>query len=661
MKKKFNCKKFLSFILIITLIVSNVSLSATSVEVDCEEISDIETPTLEIATDITSDTVDTILSETLSAGDIEGEYYINNISSGKFLRRATAYSVTTSLFEDTSDIRWIFDSIGDGNFYIRSATDSEYGLLSLTDSPELGIVSCSLPYMWSVESAYGGGVIIKSVYNDVVLTCDGTTVEFGPEVTSTALNYSQTVWGVVKEDNYVNLTDFSLGDDWLLPNSSKHFGINADATWSSNSCFNWSIQSNGTPTKNVFTVDSGGNIYASQYGGTATLTVTHKMTGLTKTFTIKSGEFRDGIYAIMNKSTGRYMDIEGPSTAAGAYIQQWDYHTGDQARWRIEMLAGGFYSIKSVYSNKWLKAGSDTDSTAIIQGSTLGTPGAKWYVTKTSSGSYKLSPSNNESSSIRVPLNANDNGTNLTLSTYTNNSNYRDEWMFYNSSFSYTVNHYYDIGFTVRFSGLTSDHGALIASYQNVVSEKFLKIFNLHTTYTYSPFNSTADLCKVQQFGSITVSNCSAGCSHSQYHLTPSVLRDDLPTGMPTSSTCIWTGHLLGDERSNSLTGAGWHSVVITPSLNTSEEEIYCEYTNVLMHELSHQLNAPDHYCYGDYKDNGKCSNPVCDECVYGQENPRTCLMGMSYYDHDILEISDENIYCSSCTLIIKDHLKNHH
>ena len=54
---------------------------------------------------------------------------------------------------------------------------------------------------------------------------------------------------------------------------------------------------------------------------------------------------------IANVDTERYMDIEGPSTSSGAYVQQWDYHTGAQAKWELTILPNGTYTIQSVYSN----------------------------------------------------------------------------------------------------------------------------------------------------------------------------------------------------------------------------------------------------------------------------------------------------------------------
>ena len=365
---------------------------------------------------------------------IGGSYYVNNVTTGQFLRRSTNTTLTTSQYSDISDIRWYFEYLGNDKYYIRSMYNQNYVLYGSNSSVSLAYLpnNPSEQYIWDVRTSAVGGVIIKNAYSGRVLKYDGTSLSLVAPLSSSNANYRQTVWGILAESNYVNLTDFELSDDWLLPGSSKYFNIRetAGASWATNSCFNWSILSNnGSASKNVFTVTSDGKVSASQYGGTATLTVTHKMTGLSKTFRIASGAVREGTYMIMNKGTGRYMDVKGPSKESGALIHQWDYHTDPQAKWKLTILPGGSYTIQSEYSQKWLKAGSTTDTNEIIQYSHYGTPSAKWYITETTSGNYKISPSNAETYAIRVPLNANSNGTSLERALYTNDSNYRDEWI----------------------------------------------------------------------------------------------------------------------------------------------------------------------------------------------------------------------------------------
>ena len=123
------------------------------------------------------------------------------------------------------------------------------------------------------------------------------------------------------------------------------------------------------------------------------------------------------------------MDIEGPSTAEGAYIQQWSYHDGNQARWRISYENSGYYSIQSVYSNKYVAVNnfSTVDGAAIIQTATL-SDACKWKILVTSNGNYKFVSKLSEKV-ISLPTQTTDNGTDLKQLTYTDNSVYTDEWI----------------------------------------------------------------------------------------------------------------------------------------------------------------------------------------------------------------------------------------
>lgn len=76
------------------------------------------------------------------------------------------------------------------------------------------------------------------------------------------------------------------------------------------------------------------------------------------------------------------------------------------------------------------------------------------------------------------------------------------------------------------------------------------------------------------------------------------------------------------------------------------------------MHELSHQLGAPDHYCYGIEPGETSCINDHCDICVNGETRERSCMMT---YRYDIEDTKESTLYCSSCLADIGNHLSGHH
>ena len=134
-----------------------------------------------------------------------------------------------------------------------------------------------------------------------------------------------------------------------------------------------------------------------------------------------------GTYYIQNGATGRYMDIEGPSTADGAYIQQWSFSTALQKQWTFVSAGGGYYTIKSNYSNKYV--GIDPNAISQIKQYSAVNDYTKWYFEGTESGRYALhNKVRGATMALSSAADSSENGSNLLMLTYSNDSSYRDEW-----------------------------------------------------------------------------------------------------------------------------------------------------------------------------------------------------------------------------------------
>lgn len=225
---------------------------------------------------------------------------------------------------------------------------------------------------------------------------------------------------------------------------------------------------------------------------------------------------------------------------------------------------------------------------------------------------------------------------------------------------TYTVRNYIDLGYQVRFGGSTAPE-----TYNSVVVNKLEQFFALNTTTQFTSHTSSADTCKINQFGGVTSNNLTSSCPHSIEHLTTTALRDSMGNGTSTNSRVLWTGHILpGNPSSNS--NSDRYSVVITPKqttdpnsyTNKSAAEIREASIFSLMHELSHQLGAPDHYCDGPDPNENVCSNLNCDVCYGGYLSPRNCMMT---YRCNIEETNESTLYCPSCLTTIDNHLSGHH
>ncbi|MBR3961178.1 MAG: RICIN domain-containing protein [Clostridia bacterium] len=221
-----------------------------------------------------------------------------------------------------------------------------------------------------------------------------------------------------------------------------------------------------------------------------------------------------------------------------------------------------------------------------------------------------------------------------------------------------TISNYIDQGYQVRFGGYSD-----VLTYNSIVGAKLESIFGLVVSSNYISHTSAADTCKINTYGSVSSSNLASSCTHSSTHLTTTALRDVMGNGTNTNSRVLWTGHILtGNPRSNS--NSTRNSVVITPYhtttgssyTNKSDSDVRQESIFTLMHETSHQIGAPDHYCYDE--DAPYCENDYCDEHVYGMDDPRQCIMS---YRYDIEAENESTLYCSSCLAIINAHIADHH
>jgi len=97
-------------------------------------------------------------------------------------------------------------------------------------------------------------------------------------------------------------------------------------------------------------------------------------------------------FEIMNKLSGKVLDVYGGSTADGAPIQQWDYLGGNNQKWYLMPVAGGYFAIVNVQSGKVL----DVSGQSINGGATIqqwdywGGANQQWTFTPTSNGYYAI-------------------------------------------------------------------------------------------------------------------------------------------------------------------------------------------------------------------------------------------------------------------------------
>ena len=234
----------------------------------------------------------------------------------------------------------------------------------------------------------------------------------------------------------------------------------------------------------------------------------------------------------------------------------------------------------------------------------------------------------------------------------------------------FCIKHYYDIGYGIREGNAMEK----IQVYHATVEARFESVFDIEMYPYFYTFTSICDDCKIDQFGSVAYTNLDSFCNHSTSCTQRDQLRNDIIAqgveGNEIMSIVLWTGHrMCNDQEDRSSSRSDLHSVVITRRDTApwnEDTECYEEETDevkfikesfTLLHELSHQLGAPDHYCRGASASEG-CSNSYCDTCYFGYNSPRACVMSREY---DLSLLSDEELYCMDCEAVIESHLADHH
>ena len=231
---------------------------------------------------------------------------------------------------------------------------------------------------------------------------------------------------------------------------------------------------------------------------------------------------------------------------------------------------------------------------------------------------------------------------------------------------------YYDQGYAARFANAEN----LLIEYQGVCSNILLELFGVGTIGSAQSYTSCADTCTGTP---VTLGHTTMKCPHwaptGTDCKTVSEIRNDLISqfgdGTTTLSRVACTGHAL-DLR---VAFAFAHSIVLpigdvtdTSNNNLADNVIRYERIYSILHEESHQLGAPDHYCYD--RNSNNCNNPDedCWRCDNKLDDEPLCVMTKPWED---LEARLNNgtlgeIYCSQCkssthSLGIVAHLDEHH
>lgn len=234
----------------------------------------------------------------------DGTYYLNNKYYGKYIKYGGTLSTQSGTISALGDtIRWSITYTGSA-YLIRPLYDTtKYLAVTGNSTVEMiSVSSSSIPTtcQWQITVAPGGGCLIKSVNNSQYLTLSGSSLV----TTSSTGSNGNSVWRVASINYYGNTSSSTKRE----LNSS--FGISGE---------NVDKGETITPVitkspSNALWADAADFTYTTSYGskisisddiitaiatGYVSITATHKVTGLSKSFslTIFAGTFDVYIYA----------------------------------------------------------------------------------------------------------------------------------------------------------------------------------------------------------------------------------------------------------------------------------------------------------------------------------------------------------------------------
>ena len=98
-----------------------------------------------------------------------------------------------------------------------------------------------------------------------------------------------------------------------------------------------------------------------------------------------------GQYRLINKNSGKFLEIPGASTTVGKQAGQWVNTANNCQLWTFTAQSGGAWTVKNVNSGLFLDDnGSTSAGAAVVQNASSTANGQKWTLTDAGNGYFKL-------------------------------------------------------------------------------------------------------------------------------------------------------------------------------------------------------------------------------------------------------------------------------
>lgn len=153
-----------------------------------------------------------------------------------------------------------------------------------------------------------------------------------------------------------------------------------------------SVCYNGIATmqkKAQYALQNGGGVMIWDLSADTTSATTSLLTAISQAL---QGTTPPPVYRLVNKRSGKCIDIDGPSTANGASIHQWTCHTGASQQWSLVPTDSGYSRLISSYSGKALdvKDVSTADGALLQQWDWTGGTNQQFKAVSLGNGYYRF-------------------------------------------------------------------------------------------------------------------------------------------------------------------------------------------------------------------------------------------------------------------------------
>ncbi len=615
---------------------------------------------------------------------MSSEYYSDQYSTyGTYYLQAkgTDVRISSEVYNDSVTYDqyryWKFEYLGNNEYAIRSWANTSRVLSKPTSAPEVVFATVaegsSVPNeaKWTISSTATTPpkYIIKNKYSSTQSLCpplstapvavqsDYSSSYYYAYTTPTFLlsdNMQFEFWtivpGIFINNKQTQNKSYSLSTTCALDREQvtlDDFGYEL-ATIAQPSSIAWS-----SSNTSVATVNSG-TITLRQYGSTiitATITVSDVVHSVKCTLQVVPIE--NGVYFMRNLQTGMYADIENNSLTVNNEVEQQTFDGASTQKWKfVYHSEGNVYTIRSESNNSYylgLQNDSTATSTNIVLRNAPVTSGMKWRITQGNQG-YKISAYS--SSSRVVATNSSSVGEDLSLTAWTNDTNYRDEWGLHRIDYTINLDVKYDNAYLSRYPDAIDRLNGEI----RVLQEKFLLEFGIWVNCSApNIFESYADAyCSAPwnqkcEHGICRDSTEEEEQSYHHKNIYNILLRVDRPNTAQTFRMA-YIGHLTCTESDNHDYDTGYYGLAY-PSLGlmsiTNFESIASE-IKTMIHELGHMYGAPDHYNIGDAPSTQEIRDERNDDrfnenCIYGE-------------DKEKLYVLNSLTICDGCKVVIESN-----